>query len=73
MAQSNFKRPLGFEGVQTDPEESYRAGYQHGTREMLRFLEGSNTPGLKQLKDWINKDLAEWRHDTQAEPIPPKL
>ncbi|MVO18455.1 hypothetical protein [Parasedimentitalea huanghaiensis] len=73
MAQSKFNRPLGFEGVQTDPEESYRAGYQHGTREMLRFLEASNTPGLDRVKSWINNDLAAWRHDVQAEPIPPKL
>ncbi|OUS38485.1 hypothetical protein A9Q94_02300 [Rhodobacterales bacterium 56_14_T64] len=73
MAQSEFNRPLGFEGVQTDPEESYRAGYQHGTREMLRFLEESKTPGLERVKAWINNDLAAWRHDTQAEPIPPKL
>lgn len=73
MAQSEFKRPLGFEGVQTDPEESYRAGYQHGTREMLRFLEEIKTPNLERVKDWINNDLAAWRHDTQAEPTPPKL
>ena len=73
MPQSEFKRPFGFEGVQTDPEESYRAGYQHGTREMLRFLESNNTPGLERVKDWINTDLGNWRHDTQAEPIPPKL
>ena len=73
MAQSRFKRPFGFEGVQTDPEESYRAGYQHGTREMLKFLEDSDTPGLERVKDWINGDLANWRHDIDAEPIPPKL
>ncbi|NRB17420.1 MAG: hypothetical protein HRU33_07565 [Rhodobacteraceae bacterium] len=73
MADSEFKRPFGFEGVQTDPEESYRAGYQHGTREMLRFLETRNTQGLDRVKAWINSDLATWRHDTQAEPNPPKL
>ena len=73
MPHIEFNSPPGFEGVQTDPEESYRAGYQHGTREMLHFLEASKTPGLERVKAWINNDLATWRHDTQAEPFPPKL
>ncbi len=71
MAQSKYKRPLGFEGVQSDPEESYRAGYQHGTRVMLRFLEDSDTPDMDRLKDWIDKELTAWRHDYEAVPVPP--
>ncbi|MGR3758892.1 hypothetical protein ACUXV3_01990 [Roseobacteraceae bacterium NS-SX3] len=70
MTQSKFKRPPGFEGVQSDPEESYRAGYQHGTRVMLRFLE-SGGGDMQRLKDWINRDLTAWRHDTDADPTPP--
>lgn len=73
MAQSSFKRPPGFEGTQTDPEESYRAGYQHGTRVMLRFLEANKSPDLERLKAWIDTELTEWRHDTEAEPLPPAL
>jgi hypothetical protein len=71
MAQSKFKRPPGFEGIQSDPEESYRAGYQHGVRVMLRHLEASEGKDLDRLKEWIDADLTAWRHDTQAEPIPP--
>mgnify|MGYP000524511923 CR=1 FL=1 len=71
MAQSKYKRPPGFEGTQSDPEESYRAGYQHGVRVMMRFLEASKEPDMERLKAWIDKDLTAWRHDMEAEPIPP--
>jgi len=71
MAQSKFKRPAGFEGTQSDPEESYRAGYQHGVRVMMRFLEAEKTPDMERLAAWINSDLTEWRHDTAADPVPP--
>ncbi|OIQ44924.1 MAG: hypothetical protein BM558_05800 [Roseobacter sp. MedPE-SW] len=71
MPQSKFKRPAGFEGTQSDPEESYRAGYQHGVRVMLRHLEAEKNLDLERLTKWVNGDLTSWRHDTQAEPIPP--
>lgn len=73
MTQSKFKRPRGFEGVQNDPEESYRAGYQHGAREVLHYLQTTQTTSMEQLENWINADLGKWRHDTTSEPIPPKL
>lgn len=71
MAQSKFKRPPGFEGNQTDPEESYRAGYQHGARVFLRYLESNATPDMARLKTWLDGELTQWRHDTEAEPTPP--
>lgn len=71
MPQSKFNRPPGYEGNQTDPEESYRAGYQHGTRVMLRYLEGQEKPDMERLKAWINGELTQWRHDTEAAPTPP--
>ncbi|MFW8592702.1 hypothetical protein [Cribrihabitans neustonicus] len=71
MPHSKFKRPPGFEGIQTDPEESYRAGYQHGARTLLRFLEASPDPDYDGARAWIETDLGGWRHDTQAEPVPP--
>ncbi|MFW8636226.1 hypothetical protein [Cribrihabitans pelagius] len=73
MPHSKFKRPPGFEGVQTDPEESYRAGYQHGARALLRFLEAGRPGDLDRAKSWIESELTGWRHDTQAEPVPPPL
>ncbi|WP_278924287.1 hypothetical protein [Pseudophaeobacter profundi] len=71
MPHSKFKRPAGFEGIQSDPEESYRAGYQHGVRVMLRHLEAKPTPDMERLTEWVNSELTAWRHDTQAEPTPP--
>ncbi|MGR3623943.1 hypothetical protein [Pseudophaeobacter sp.] len=71
MPQSKFKRPAGFEGTQSDPEESYRAGYQHGVRVLLRHLESEPHPDMEHLKKWLDVDLTSWRHDTQAEPVPP--
>ena len=71
MPQSKFKRPAGFEGIQSDPEESYRAGYQHGVRVMLRHLEGEKNLDLERLTKCVNGDLTSWRNDTQDEPIPP--
>lgn len=73
MVQSRFKRPPGFEGNQTDPEESYRAGYQHGTRVLLRYLESSPNPDMERLRKWVGSDLTGWRHDTEADPSPPSL
>ncbi|WP_264213182.1 hypothetical protein [Leisingera thetidis] len=73
MPQSRFKRPPGFEGNQTDPEESYRAGYQHSGRVILRFLESSPEPDLERLRKWVDAELTGWRHDTEAQPTPPEL
>lgn len=71
MPQSSYRRPPGFEGTQTDPEESYRAGFQHGTRVLLRYLESTNSPDMARLQAWIDGELTRWRHDTKADPIPP--
>ena len=57
MPQSKFKRPAGFEGIQSDPEESYRAGYQHGVRVMLRHLESKPEPDMDHLRKWVNDEL----------------
>jgi hypothetical protein len=53
-----------------DPEEKYRAGYQHGANAALIAF-GSGL-GLEKLKHWIEVDLQRWRHDRHAEPAPPK-
>lgn len=71
MAQSKFKRPAGFEGTQSDPEESYRAGYQHGVRVMLRLLQTEKAPDMDRMAEWVNSELTQWRHDTDADPVPP--
>jgi hypothetical protein len=71
MTQSKFKRPAGFEGNQKDPEESYRAGYQHGVRVLLHHIETHKTPDMERLTKWLNTELTQWRHDTTAEPVPP--
>lgn len=71
MPDSKFKRPAGFEGTQSDPEESYRAGYQHGVRVLLRHLETEKKLDMERLSNWVNSDLTSWRHDVDAEPIPP--
>lgn len=71
MPHSKFKRPPGFDGVQTDPEESYRAGYQHGARALLRFLQTGPAPDFDAARSWIDGGLGSWRHDTEAEPVPP--
>lgn len=71
MTQSNYKRPAGFEGTQNDPEESYRAGYQHGVRVLLRYLESNPKPDMERLTQWVNGELTSWRHDIEAEPTPP--
>ncbi|EBA16455.1 hypothetical protein RSK20926_22059 [Roseobacter sp. SK209-2-6] len=71
MSQSKYKRPPGFEGTQSDPEESYRAGYQHSVRVMMRYLEANKTPDMERLKAWIDTDLTQWRHDIEADPVAP--
>lgn len=71
MPHSKYKRPAGFEGIQSDPEESYRAGYQHGVRVLLRHLESEQKLDMERLTKWVNSDLTAWRHDTEAEPTPP--
>jgi len=73
MVQSKFKRPVGFEGVQNDPEESYRAGFQHGAREVLHYLQTVEFADLDRVHTWVNNEILEWRHDTEAEPVPPSL
>lgn len=67
---SEFKRPPSKETYREDPEEQFRAGYQHGAYAALIAI-GSGLE-MDKLKHWIEVDLQRWRHDRQAEPVPPK-
>ena len=69
---NDFKRPAGFgNGHRDDPEEQYRAGYQHGARAVLDALRSGNVPS--DLEMWVDVKLANWRHNREADPNPPKL
>ena len=57
-----------------DPEDRYRAGYQHGAVEALlavKALRGGH-PSDEALTAWTDIQLQIWRHDPDAAPQPPK-
>ena len=66
---SEFKRPPGLDGARDDPEEQYRAGYQHGAKAALDAL--NSTKSKDELKGWVEVTLQKWRHDKAADPNPP--
>lgn len=68
---SEFIRPKGFgNGHRDDPEEQYRAGYQHGAQRVREMVEAGPLD-RKALARWIETDLQTWRHDRNADPKPP--
>lgn len=68
---SEFERPSGFGGgYRDDPEQQYRAGYQHGAKAILDALRAGN--GQSDLEIWVDVELGKWRHDRKAGPNPPK-
>lgn len=70
---SKFKRPSGFDnGHRDDPEEQYRAGFQHGAAALLKAMQSENPPTWATIEKWIGTDLQRWRHDQQESPEPPK-
>ncbi|MCF3592465.1 hypothetical protein LZG00_00440 [Rhodobacteraceae bacterium LMO-12] len=71
MMKSKFKRPPGFSGQREDPEEQYRAGYQHGAKAILEAIKDGKSPS--DLKVWVEVAVQTWRHDEQAEPNPPNI
>jgi hypothetical protein len=44
---------------QTDPESSYRRGYQQGA---YAALEAAGRVTTDKLKDWVGVKLANWRY-----------
>ncbi|KZK82403.1 hypothetical protein PsAD46_03531 [Pseudovibrio sp. Ad46] len=73
MSESLFKRPPSFEELRPDPEEQYRAGYQHGAHAVQKLLLSQQKPTIEELNNWINIELQKWRHDKSAEPYAPKF
>ena len=68
---SEFKRPP-FSGVNGDPEERYRAGYQHGAQKVRELLEAGPVD-INELIKWIEIDLQLWRHKPTDDYNPPKM
>ncbi len=68
---SKYKRPAGMEH-RNDPEEQYRAGYQHGAQAVREFIKNGKLD-LEKLAKWIEVDLQKWRHDKEADPAPPPI
>lgn len=68
-----YQRPPGVIGERNDPEEQYRAGYQHGVNAVVNALLSNNPPKLTSLKSWAEVDLQKWRHDVLADPSPPPV
>lgn len=68
---SKFKRPVGFgNGHRDDPEEQYRAGYQHGAQRVREMIEAGPVDRAALVR-WIEHDLQRWRHDHESDPTPP--
>jgi hypothetical protein len=70
---SKFQRPLGIMGERNDPEEQYRAGYQHGAYAAVKAMMSTMPPSLDSLLKWTETDIQRWRHDELADPSPPPL
>lgn len=70
---TEFKRPLGAEN-RNDPEELYRAGYQHGAVAALRAVKALRGKHASDdaFTGWTDVQLQMWRHDRDAAPQPPK-
>ena len=69
---SKYRRPAGMVD-RNDPEEQYRAGYQHGAYAVLKALLSTTRPSLDSLTKWTEADLQRWRHDELADPTPPPV
>jgi hypothetical protein len=66
----DFKRPVG---APDDPEQAYRAGYQHGAvaaLEAVAKIRGAHVSDA-QFLEWTGSLLQIWRHDRKASPTPP--
>ena len=68
---SRFRRPIGMKN-RDDPEEQYRAGFQHGAQAVRDAIEQGKLD-QEVLVRWIEIDLQKWRHDEKADPTPPIL
>lgn len=61
-----------FSDVHTDPQERYRAGFQHGAQKVREMIE-AGTVDLEKLIKWIEIDLQKWRHSPEDHYNPPVL
>jgi len=68
---TRLRRPTGMDN-RNDPEEQYRAGFQHGAQ-AVRALFDEGKLNKRDLEKWVEIDLQRWRHDETAEPFPPPL
>lgn len=73
MSGSRFKRPPGIDGLKDDPEEQYRAGFQHGADALLELVKREGIDAIDELRLWVERDLGIWRHDETSKPAPPEF
>ena len=66
---TRLNRPIGMDN-RNDPEEQYRAGFQHGAQ-AVRALFDEGKLNKRDLEKWVEIDLQRWRYDETAEPFPP--
>jgi len=61
----------------TDPETSYRRGFQHGAAALLRLVADKLKPSdAQQLAPWVGGELRDWRivgHGVADALVPPAL
>jgi hypothetical protein len=59
----------------TDPEASYRRGFQHGAATLLRLVADKLKPSdAQQLAQWVGGELRDWRivgHEVADALVPP--
>jgi hypothetical protein len=66
-----------YDNEMTDPEASYRRGFQHGAAALLQLVATKLDPAdARALAEWTGAELRDWRivgHETadSASPPPP--